>query len=131
MHRKRKFISPARGDEFTILLDDIRELSQATNIAERILKELGAPFDLDGNEVFTTASIGIALSDPDYEQAKDVLRDADTAMYQAKAQGKGRCEVFDTAMRDRVEARQRLEAELRRAVAAQEFVVHYQPIFSR
>ena len=118
------------GDEFTILLDDIRELSQATNIAERILKELGAPFDLDGNEVFTTASIGIALSDPDYEQAKDVLRDADTAMYQAKAQGKGRCEVFDTAMRDRVEARQRLEAELRRAVAAQEFVVHYQPIFS-
>jgi diguanylate cyclase (GGDEF)-like protein/PAS domain S-box-containing protein len=118
------------GDEFTILLDNVQELSQATSIADRILKELGAPFNLDGNEVFTTASIGIALSSSVHERAVDLLRDADTAMYEAKAQGKGRYEVFDTFMRDQMQARQQLESELRRAVATQEFVVHYQPIFS-
>ena len=118
------------GDEFIILLECIQELSQASSVADRILKELRTPFNLDGNEVFTTASIGIALGTVGHEQAKDVLRDADTAMYEAKAQGKGRCEVFDSAMRDRMLARQQLEIELRRAVATQEFVVHYQPIFS-
>jgi diguanylate cyclase (GGDEF)-like protein/PAS domain S-box-containing protein len=127
---RENLVARLGGDEFTILLDDIQELSQATGVADRILKELRTPFSVNGNEVFTTVSIGIALSATGHEEAKDLLRDADTAMYQAKAQGKGRCEVFDTAMRDRMQARQNLETELRRAVVTQEFVVHYQPIFS-
>jgi len=118
------------GDEFTILLEEIRQVSDATRLAERIQKELAMPFNLDGHEVFTTASIGIALSESSYERPEDLLRDADTAMYRAKALGKARCEVFDTAMRDHAVARLQLENDLRRAVERQEFRVHYQVIVS-
>jgi len=127
--RRENLLARLGGDEFTILLDPI-ELNEATGIADLILKELRAPFGLNGNEVFVTVSVGIALSTEGHQQARDVLGDADTAMYQAKAQGRGRWEVFDVVMRDRMEARQKLEADLRRAVATEEFVVHYQPIFS-
>ena len=118
------------GDEFTILLEEIKQVSDATRLAERIQKELAMPFNLHGHEVFTTASIGIALSEPSYKRPEDLLRNADTAMYRAKALGKARYEVFDTAMRDRAIARLQLENDLRRAVERQEFRVHYQVIVS-
>ncbi len=118
------------GDEFTILLDDIRDVSEATRVADRIQKELMFPFNLGGHDVFTTASIGIALSATGYERPEDLLRDADTAMYRAKALGKARCEIFDTVMHARAVARLQLETDLRRAVERQELQNHYQPIVS-
>ncbi len=119
------------GDEFTILLEGIRHVSDATRVAERIQKELTLSFDLSGQEVFTTASIGIALSSTGYERPEDLLRDADTAMYQAKALGKARYEMFDMAMRDEAVARLQLETDLRKAaLERQEFQLHYQPLVS-
>ena len=118
------------GDEFAILLEDIKDISDATRIAERIQKELMVPFSLDGHEVFTTVSIGIALSSGMHDQPEDCLRDADTAMYRAKAIGKGRHEIFDPKMHSRVMALLKLEADLRCAIERQEFRVHYQPIMS-
>ena len=87
-----------------------------------------SPFRLDGHEVFTTASIGIALGGPGYRRPEDLLRDADTAMYDAKGRGKARYEVFDAAMRARAVARLELETDLRRALERREFRLHYQPI---
>lgn len=116
------------GDEFTILVDDIGDASDATRVADRIQHELAQPFSLGGNDVFTSASIGIALSASGYSEADDLLRDADIAMYRAKALGKARYEVFDTAMHARAKALLELETDLRRAVERGEFRLHYQPL---
>jgi diguanylate cyclase (GGDEF)-like protein/PAS domain S-box-containing protein len=118
------------GDEFTVLLDEIKEPGDANQAAERIMKELSAPFVLDGKEIFTSASIGIALSNPSYQQADEIMRDADTAMYRAKALGKSRYEVFDADMRASVMARLELETDLRLALERGEFRNFYQPIVS-
>lgn len=118
------------GDEFTILLDDIRDVSEATAVAEHIHQTLKLPFNLNGYEVFTTASIGIALSATGYDRPEDLLRDADTAMYRAKANGKARHAVFDTAMYNCAVALLQLETELRWAIERQELQVYYQPIVS-
>ena len=118
------------GDEFTILLEDLTDAGEAAEIAGRVQAELSAPFVLSGHEVFTTASIGIALSAIGYEQAEDLLRDADTAMYRAKTLGKKRHEMFDRAMHDRAMSLLQLETDLRRAVERNEFVLQYQPIIS-
>jgi predicted signal transduction protein with EAL and GGDEF domain len=87
------------GDEFTILLDKIKHISDATCVAERLQQQLATPFTIHGHEVFTTASIGIALSATGYNQPEDILRDAETAMYRAKTLGKACYEVFDTRIR--------------------------------
>ncbi len=116
------------GDEFTILVDDIGDASDATRVADRIQHELAQPFNLGGHEVFTTASIGIALSASGYQAADDLLRDADIAMYRAKALGKARYEVFDTQMHARARALLELETDLRRAAERGEFQLHYQPL---
>jgi predicted signal transduction protein with EAL and GGDEF domain len=116
------------GDEFTVLLDDIKDISDATTVAERIQKELSAPFDIGGQEIFTSSSIGIACSTTGYQRPEDVLRDADTAMYRAKARGRARHALFDTAMHAHVLRQLQLEAELRRAVERGEMFVQYQPI---
>jgi diguanylate cyclase (GGDEF)-like protein len=116
------------GDEFAILADDIRDLGDAILLAERVRLDLRAPFNLGGHEVFATASVGIALGSKDRERPEDLLRDADTAMYRAKAQGKERFVVFDQAMHTSVVERLRLETDLRRAIDRGEFAVHYQPI---
>ena len=118
------------GDEFTILLEDINDSSDAIQVAERIQAELTSHLDIGGQEVFTTASIGIVISTIDYEQPEDLLRDADIAMYRAKSQGRARYEIFNVDMRDRVVARLQLETELRRAIERQEFRIQYQPIIS-
>lgn len=116
------------GDEFIILLDPINSVGDAICVAERLHQQLAAPFILGGQEVFTSASIGIVLSVTGYERPEEILRDAETAMYRAKTRGKACHEVFDTAMYARAAALLRVETDLRRAVARQEFVVFYQPI---
>lgn len=118
------------GDEFTILLDGIDDVQDAIQVGDRILKELTLPFNLNGHEVFTTASIGIALSTTSYDKPEDVLRDADTTMYRAKAGGKARSEVFDSTMRIQAIARLQLETDLQWALKRQEFQLYYQPIVS-
>jgi diguanylate cyclase (GGDEF)-like protein/PAS domain S-box-containing protein len=118
------------GDEFTVLLEDLKDPGDAKQAAERLMKSVTAPFMLGGREVFTSLSIGIALSNPSYEQAEDILRDADTAMYRAKSRGKARYEIFDADMRASVVARLQLEMDLRRALEHKEFHNVYQPIVS-
>ena len=118
------------GDEFAVLLDGVEDANDAVRVAERLQRELTTPINVGGHEVFTSASIGIALSSTGYDRPEDVLRDADTAMYRAKAAGKARHEIFDTGMHQRAVALLKLETELRRAVERDEFVVHYQPIVS-
>jgi diguanylate cyclase (GGDEF)-like protein/PAS domain S-box-containing protein len=116
------------GDEFTVLLEDPHAPDDAIGVAERILATLKEPFSLDGHEIFVTASIGIAYSSAGYTRPQDVLRDADTAMYRAKAQGKSRYQVFDTAMHARAVKLLQTENDLRRAIDRNEFEIHYQPI---
>jgi diguanylate cyclase (GGDEF)-like protein len=118
------------GDEFTVLLDDLKEPGDANLAAERIMKDLSAPFAVGDKEVFTSASIGIALSNPAYENAEELMRDADTAMYRAKSLGKSRYEVFDADMRASVMARMELETDLRRALERGELRNYYQPIIA-
>jgi diguanylate cyclase (GGDEF)-like protein/PAS domain S-box-containing protein len=118
------------GDEFTILLDQIEKPEDAILVAERLVKALAPPFSLNGKEVFTSVSIGIALSSVGYEKPEDLLRDADTAMYRAKSLGKARYEVFDVEMRASVIARLQLETDLRNALEREEFQNFYQPIVS-
>ena len=116
------------GDEFTVLLEDLKGPADAKKAAERLMKELTSPFVLAGREVFTSVSIGIALSNPSYDEPEEILRDADTAMYRAKSLGKARYEVFDADMRASVMARLQLETDLRRALDREEFLNFYQPI---
>ena len=118
------------GDEFALLLDSVGDGTDATRAAERIHRQLEQPFHLDGHEVFSSASIGIALSTTGYEKPEDMLRDADTAMYRAKAMGRARHAVFDQAMHARAVEVLRLETDLRRAVEKAEFRLHYQPVVS-
>ena len=125
------------GDEFTILLDDISDQKDATLLAMRLQAALARPFVLDGHEVFVGTSIGITFSHLDplartvgYERPEELLRDADTAMYRAKAAGKGCYRVFDVSMHARALSRLRLESSLRRAIEREEFVLHYQPVIS-
>jgi diguanylate cyclase (GGDEF)-like protein/PAS domain S-box-containing protein len=116
------------GDEFAILLEHIGNLTDAVEIAERIQTELLSPFSLEGHEIFSGASIGIALSSGAYERPEHILRDADIAMYQAKAKGNSSYEIFDAKMYVNVVKRLQLEADLRRAIEQKEFLLHYQPI---
>jgi len=116
------------GDEFGILLEDINGVNEALWIAQRLQQELSHPIDLQGHEVFTTASMGIVLIAANYERPEDLLRDADTAMFRAKANGRARHQLFDTEMHARSLSLLRLDAEMRRAIERQEFEVYYQPI---
>ncbi|HEX7009719.1 MAG TPA: EAL domain-containing protein [Phycisphaeraceae bacterium] len=116
------------GDEFVVLLEGLRDPHDAVRVAQRLQQELAAPYDLSGHEVVITASIGIASSNTGYNQADEILRDADTALFRAKAQGRARHEMFDKDMHARAVARLRLESDLRRALDRGEFRLLYQPI---
>ena len=115
------------GDEFLVLLEDIANASDATQIADRIAWELQVPFAVGGREVFITPSIGIALSTSGQSRPEELLRDADAAMYRAKKKGYGRYRVFDPSMDTHAFARLELENDLRRALECEEFAIHYQP----
>ena len=116
------------GDEFSILLEGASSHENALIVAERILNRLSEPFTLDEHQVFISTSIGITLSSFSYQRAEDVLRDADTAMYHAKAQGKARFAVFDKHLHNQALNRMRLENDLRRALENNEIEPFYQPI---
>ncbi|CAN5790986.1 hypothetical protein BH23GEM6_BH23GEM6_01520 [soil metagenome] len=116
------------GDEFAILLEDVADVSDATRVAERIQTELSWPVNLSGFDVFTSASIGIALSSTTYDRPEFLLRNADMAMYRAKAGGQARFEVFDRAMHAQALTRLQMETDLRRAVERNEMVLFYQPV---
>ena len=118
------------GDEFVILLEEIRGPEDAKRVATRIQEELALPFFPNDHKVFTSVSIGIVISTTEYDRPEDILRDADIAMYRAKAKGRARYEIFDSEMRAQAVARLELETDLRRAIGFQEFQVHYQPIVS-
>jgi diguanylate cyclase (GGDEF)-like protein len=118
------------GDEFAILLHNVDDPSEAVYIAERIQEEITKPFDLNQHAAFVSASIGIAMSATGYLQPADILRDADTAMYRAKENGKARYEIFDETMHARAVSRLRLESDLRHAIEQKQFCIYYQPIVS-
>jgi diguanylate cyclase (GGDEF)-like protein/PAS domain S-box-containing protein len=115
------------GDEFAILLEDVDE-DQATTVANRVLGEFESPFDLGDRSLLVGVSVGVALSSEELTTSADMLRAADTAMYEAKAAGKGQYRLFETSMHRASTERLRLGADLRGAVDRGEFVVHYQPI---
>ena len=116
------------GDEFAILISDIDGLHIAEDLARRVLVALGEPFWVAGREVFPSASVGIAAWNPRYQTGAELLRDADAAMYRAKASGRNSCAVFDEAMREEAMRILDLEADLRRAINSDGFVAYYQPI---
>jgi len=115
------------GDEFTVLLEDVGDAREATVVAERVLATLAAPFAVAGRDLFVSGSVGIALAQPD-AQPEALIRDADVAMYRAKAAGTARHAVFDAHMHGHVLARLDLETDLRRAIEAETLQVLYQPI---
>ncbi len=118
------------GDEFCILLEEIKGINDATRVANRIQARLSDPFYVGGHEIFTTVSIGINLAAPTYEKAEDLLRDAEVAMYGAKSNGRARYQIFDKEMHARSLANFKMEAELRWALERHEFVAYYQPIYA-
>jgi diguanylate cyclase (GGDEF)-like protein/PAS domain S-box-containing protein len=118
------------GDEFAILIHRVDDASGAIHVADRIQDVLNMSFSIDGHDVIVTASIGIAHSSTGYTNPEEILRDADIAMYRAKAEGKARYEVFDRDMHQSAVSLLKLETELRRGVHSGDFIMNYQPIVS-
>src|SRR3984885_1525170 len=117
------------GDEFAILLEDVTNISDVTKIAERAQHDIRLPVELNGHEIFISASIGIAFGTLDHTGPEQILRDADFAMYQAKSNGHARHEVFDGSMHVHVAAQMKKEHDLKTALEKKEFAVWYQPIY--
>ncbi len=128
--RPTDIVARLGGDEFTILVQGRYDINEVTNIADRIQRKFRMPFDLSGNEVYSSASIGILHASDEHLSSEDMMRDADTAMYQAKRAGRSRHEIFDEKMRKAAMETLQLETDLRKAVENNEFEVFYQPIFS-
>jgi len=121
-------LSRMGSDEFTIVLEEVSDPSDAMRVAKRILTAVAEPLLVEGREVRASASVGIGLSNSAHKRAEDLLHEADVAMRRAKAMGGLRCEVFDEALHKRAVTRLKLEDELRTAVERHQFRVHYQPI---
>jgi diguanylate cyclase (GGDEF)-like protein/PAS domain S-box-containing protein len=128
--RQGDTVARVGGDEFTILVEDLTEENEAVALAERIQKEVSAPFNLGGREVFTAVSIGVAIGTGGYKDPEDILRDADTAMYRAKSLGKARHVVFDQSMHASAVNLLQIEIDLRTALEKKQFFLLYQPIVS-
>ncbi|MBK6749203.1 MAG: EAL domain-containing protein [Acidobacteria bacterium] len=127
--RPSDIVARLGGDEFTILVEGTYDEREVTRIAERIQQKFGMPFNLDGHEVYSSASIGILHASHKHLTSEDMMRDADTAMYQAKRAGKARHAIFDEEMHKAAREMLQLETDLRRAVERNEITVHYQPIY--
>ncbi|MFO1219567.1 MAG: EAL domain-containing protein [Burkholderiaceae bacterium] len=128
--RHADFVARLGGDEFAVLCDKVEQEDAIVDLADRLLAALQRPFDLSGTEITTSASIGITFSRFGYTTPEDVLRDADIAMYKAKAQGKGRVALFDAGLHAQVSARMRMENELRAAIGNGQLTVAYQPLYA-
>jgi diguanylate cyclase (GGDEF)-like protein/PAS domain S-box-containing protein len=128
--RPNDTVARLAGDEFIILMENINEVHDAVVLAERILKNLSQPISIGAHEIYTSVSIGIAMNTGKDETAEELIRNADTAMYCAKSQGKARSMVFDETMKIEALEQIQLEADLRRAVEKKEFILYYQPIIS-
>jgi diguanylate cyclase (GGDEF)-like protein len=128
--RELDTVARLSGDEFAILLEELHEYTDAIAIAERILKQFLCPIHLKDRTVFTGASIGIVLSGATYQDGVELLRDADIAMYRAKALGKSRYAIFDQEMYAQTLHLSKIETDLRFALERKEFILHYQPIVS-
>jgi diguanylate cyclase (GGDEF)-like protein/PAS domain S-box-containing protein len=128
--RQNDVLARVGGDEFAVLLDDVSGEEEASSVATRIQQALSISFNLLGQEVYTTLSIGIALGSNYAEKVSDMLRDAETAMHQAKARGKARYEIFGRDMHGELMSRLKMETDLRRASERDELFVDYQPIVS-
>jgi diguanylate cyclase (GGDEF)-like protein len=118
------------GDEYGVLIDDLGDPADALRVVDRLQRAIHAPLMVGGEEVYTTASIGIAFYTERYERPEEMLRDADTAMDAARAAGGARYQIFDQGMHDRAVARLQIEGALRRAVERGEFRAYYQPVVS-
>ena len=116
------------GDEFTILVNDLNHPNDASRVAERVHAQFLLPIRVQGHELFTTVSIGIALDDGGYQGPEELLRDADNAMFRAKAQGRAQHVVFDRKMHEAALHHLELQTDMHRALEREEFLVHYQPI---
>jgi diguanylate cyclase (GGDEF)-like protein/PAS domain S-box-containing protein len=127
--RPEDTVARFEGDEFAILLEDVTNISDVTRIAERAQHDICLPIEVNGHEIFISASIGIAFGTLDHTSPEQILRDADFAMYQAKSNGHARHEVFDGSMHVHVAAQMRKEQDLRKALENKEFEVWYQPIY--
>jgi diguanylate cyclase (GGDEF)-like protein/PAS domain S-box-containing protein len=125
--RTTDIVARISGDEFVILLENLDHPDQATYVAQRVLEDLKKPFLMEQREIFITSSIGIVLDFSPYQTAEDLVRDADIAMYQAKASGRANYAVFDPHMRIKVVQRMNLSNDLRRALEYQELLLYYQP----
>ena len=117
------------GDEFAILLEHVHDAEIALTLAQRVLYSLSQPVRISGTEFVPGASIGITFSDLGYRTLDEVLRDADLAMYEAKASGRGRVALFDSSMHERVAEKLALETDLRRAIGEGQLSVHFQPLY--
>jgi diguanylate cyclase (GGDEF)-like protein/PAS domain S-box-containing protein len=126
--REEDVVARLGGDEFAILQGDIAQPADVTGLAQRLLDAIGEPYDLDGHLVTVGASIGIAIVPGDGESSEELLKNADMALYRSKADGKGTYRFFEAAMDARVQARRRLELELRAALQTGGLDVHYQPL---
>ncbi|MDB9529880.1 EAL domain-containing protein [Oscillatoria sp. CS-180] len=128
--RKDDLVARIGGDEFVVLLEDIKTPDRANRVAERIVEDLRAPLLIQGQEIFISASIGIVVDAANHNRAEDLIRNADIAMYRAKASGRDKYAVFDPQMHAQVLKRMQLENDLRKAVDHHEFALAYQPIVS-
>lgn len=128
--RPNDMVARLGGDEFVILVEGEHCLDEITQIAERIQQSFDLPFEIRGNIIYSSASIGILNASEKHLRAEEMMRDADTAMYHAKRSGKARHEVFDENMHAEARETLRLETDLRRAIKKEEIYVEYQPIFS-
>lgn len=128
--RENDLVARLGGDEFVILLDGIKSVQDATSIGERIQQKMRSPFDLESQNIFTSASIGIVFGSTEYSNPADLMRDADIAMYRAKDKGKARYTIFDQTMYDETLKLVELENSLRFALKRNELTMHYQPIIS-
>jgi diguanylate cyclase (GGDEF)-like protein len=126
--REGDILARLGGDEFGILQDQVNEPAEISALANRLIEETAAPFDLDGHQVAIGVSVGIAMAPDDGRQPQELLKNADMALYGAKAEGKGTYRFFEPKMDRLMQARRTLELELRNAIAHQEFEIYYQPI---
>ena len=128
--RPSDLVARLGGDEFAVLLEGLRDPADGMRLADRVLRSLMQPVAINGTEVVPGASVGITFSDLGYRTVDEVLRDADLAMYEAKAAGRGRVALFDSSMHARVAEKLALEADLRHAIGEGQLTVQFQPIWT-